>query len=129
MMRLFGSSSLFLSLLTLCVGQSTAIARPYQGYVLAFELTPDEAGNVVDCKLRRAVHYSATELQDPADAHASAALLEKACSTFSRWKADVHRDRQGGILPADAPWPCFIRDDTPGEIECHSSGHERVPVD
>jgi hypothetical protein len=128
-MRRSISPSLPLALLALFVGQLTAIARPYQGYVLAFELTPDDGGNVVDCKLRRATHYSPKEVQDPADFHASAALLQKACSTFSHWKVEVRRDRRGGIQPVDAPWQCLARDDTPDEIDCHPPQRERVPID
>ena len=128
-MRLSISSSLLLTLLAACVGQLTAIARPYEGYVLAFELMPDNDGNVVNCKLRRATHYSSKELEDPADFHGSPTLLESACSTFSHWKVDVRRDARGHVQTADAPWPCFVRDDTPDKIECHASGRERVPID
>jgi len=128
-MRLSISSSLLFALLAACVWQPAAIAKPYEGYVLSFELMPDDDGNVVDCKLRRAKHYSSKDLQDPADFHGSPALLGRACSTFSHWKVDVRRDDRGHIQTADAPWPCFVRDDTPDKIECHPSGPERVPVD
>jgi len=128
-MRRFITSSMPLVLLALCVGQPTAIARPYQGYVLAFELTPDDRGNVMDCKLRRATHYSLKDVQDPADFHASPALLQKACSTFSHWKVEVYRDRRGDIQPVDAPWHCLVRDHAPDEIDCHPPPHERVAID
>jgi len=42
-------SSLLFELLVVCVWQPTALAKPYEGYVLAFELMPDDDGNVVDC--------------------------------------------------------------------------------
>ena len=127
-MRISIPLSLLLLPLALCLGQSSSMARPYQGYVLAFELTPDDDGNVTDCKLRGATHYSAGEVKDAADLRPSASLLESACSTFSRWKVvEVHRDRRGVIQTVDAPWPCFIRDDAPDKIDCHPSG--RVPVD
>src|SRR4051812_12383098 len=106
-MRLHVSLSLLLTLLATCMGQPSAIARPYEGYVLAFELMPDNDGNVVDCKLRRATHYSPKELQDPTAFHGSATLLETACSTFGHWKLDVRRNVQGSIQTVDAPWPCF----------------------
>jgi len=105
----------------------TAHARPYQGYVLKFELTPDNDGNVVNCTLRRATHYASNEVQDPADFIASAVLIQSACSAFSRWKLEVRRDRRGNIEPADAPWTCLVRDDTPDEVDCHPP--ERVPID
>jgi hypothetical protein len=128
-MRVPISLPLLLLLLAVCV-QSTVIARPYQGYVLLFELTPDNEGNVIDCKLGRAMHYSPNEFEDRVDSHASAALLQNACATFSHWKIiEVSRNRQGEIQPVDAPWPCFIRDDAPDKIDCHPSGRERVPVD
>ena len=123
------SASLLLTLLTACMGLPSAIARPYEGYVLTFELMPDNDGNVIDCKLRRATHYSSNELQDPAEFHGSAALLQDACSTFSHWKVDVRRDSRGHLQTADAPWPCFVRDYAPDKIECHAFGRERVPVD
>src|SRR6185369_11414352 len=107
----------------------TAHARPYQGYVLKFELTPDNGGNVVNCTLRRATHYSANGVQDPADFIASAVLIQDGCSTFSHWKLEVRRDRRGNIEPTDAPWPCLVRDDTPDKVDCHPSGRERVPID
>ena len=117
-----------LTLLALGAGQ-VAIARPYQGYALAFDLTPDEDGNVVDCKFRRATHYARSEVRDYADFHPSAALIQKACLTFSHQKLDVLRDRRGNILATDAPWPCLIRDDAPNEIDCHPSQRKRVPID
>jgi len=107
----------------------TAHARPYQGYVLKFELTPDNDGNVVNCTLRRATRYAADGVQDPADFIAPAVLIQDACSTFSHWKLEVRRDRRGNIEPADAPWPCFVRDDTPDKVDCHPSGRQRVPID
>jgi len=128
-MRFSTSSLVLVTALAHCVGLPTAFARPYQGYVLRFELTPDDDGNVVKCTLRRTTHYSPTEVQDPADFHPSTILLKNACSTFSRWKLEVIRDRRGSIQPADAPWSCLIRDDAPDKIDCHPSGHERVPID
>ena len=107
----------------------TAHAMPYQGYVLKFELTPDNDGNVVNCTLRRATRYAADGVQDPADFIAPAVLIQDACSTFSHWKLEVRRDRRGNIEPADAPWPCFVRDDTPDKVDCHPSGRQRVPID
>jgi len=122
--------SLLLALPALCANPSTAIARPFQGYVLLFQLTPDEEGNVIDCKVAGATHYSLSEFQDRVDPHASDLLLKDACSTFSHWKVvEVPRDRQGKVQPVDAPWPCFIRDDAPDKIDCHPSGRERVPID
>src|SRR5215469_15592297 len=128
-MQISTSTLLVLTLLATCIGQPAAVGRPYEGYVLAFELVPDNDGNVVDCKLRRAAHYSSKELQDPSDFHGPAALLQDACSTFSHWKVDVRRDDQGHLQPADAPWPCFVRDATPDKIECHASARERAPID
>jgi len=123
------SSSLLFALAAICLAQPNAIARPFRGYVLVFELTPDQKGNVVDCQLRRATHYTAEEVRSVANLALPDALLQDACSSFRGRKLDVQYDRRGVIEPTDAPWPCLIRDDAPGEIDCHPSGRERALVD
>ena len=106
----------------------TAHARPYQGYVLTFELIPDNHGNVVNCAFRKATHYASHGVQDRSDFKPAAPLLKDACSSFSHWKLEVRRDRRGNIEPVDAPWACLVRDDTPEQIDCHPSSRERVPT-
>jgi len=123
------SSSLLFALAFICIGQPDAIARPYRGYVLVFELTPDEGGNVVGCKLRKATHYTAEEISGATDFAFPDALLQEACASFRHRKVEVQYDRRNVIQPTDAPWFCLVRDDAPGEIDCHPSGRERVPVD